>query len=712
MAAKNGLVSHLFCLATAGALFAGSLMFAMPQQAQAAGSASGDGFATFSAADDAPASVPADGVVDGVAGGEGAASSVSLDASGEGANGTVATDASASVQLSAHTAQPLATPQAHPQNGWFYSDANQAWYYYSNGVMHRGWLALDDTWYYLDANGKMVTGVHTVPGDAAYFFNSSGKMQTGWTRDASTNRWYYAFSSGRLATGWYSDDAYWYYLDAQKYHMVVGLNTINGKTYLMDAHGATYQDKWVSQGNTWYFATESGALAQGWLDHNGYWFYLDPASFTLKTGEYFVNGSRYLADNNGALYTNKWAQSNRGWHYALASGRLTTGWMEKDGAWYYFDSTALGKTGLQKINDKWYYFDPASYKMAASSFVTWTDGSQQWADENGVIGAPITLKLTVDFRLINDDDTPATRGWQRIMDRWYYVKDGAGNVARGGWDKINGIWYHFQANGVMTTGWIDEGGARYYLKSSGAMATGWVMIDGQYHYFEKSGARVGTDDRFSVNAGHSVYVPGAIDMLNEAKEVHNAAYQLTDALKRRGKVAETAPNVGRTQVAYLREEYSHTSEVGASIAVSLHMNASTNRSAGGVEVLYRNADSKRLAARVSAALAAKLGLPDRGAKYRPDLSFLKNSSARQTILVELCFVTNSNDVQAWKSLGSAKAMENIAATITNTPELEVGWIKSGNRWWYRNTDGSYPAGRTQVIDGTAYRFDSEGWWIP
>ena len=43
------------------------------------------------------------------------------------------------------------------------------------------------------------------------------------------------------------------------------------------------------------------------------------------------------------------------------------------------------------------------------------------------------------------------------------------------------------------------------------------------------------------------------------------------------------------------------------------------------------------------------------------------------------------------------------------------WIKSGSRWWYKHSDGSYTTNGWEKINGTLYYFDSEGWmktgWI-
>lgn len=45
----------------------------------------------------------------------------------------------------------------------------------------------------------------------------------------------------------------------------------------------------------------------------------------------------------------------------------------------------------------------------------------------------------------------------------------------------------------------------------------------------------------------------------------------------------------------------------------------------------------------------------------------------------------------------------------NVQPKSAGWVQSGNRWWYQNADGSYPAAQWQMIDGFYYYFDAEGW---
>lgn len=59
------------------------------------------------------------------------------------------------------------------------------------------------------------------------------------------------------------------------------------------------------------------------------------------------------------------------------------------------------------------------------------------------------------------------------------------------------------------------------------------------------------------------------------------------------------------------------------------------------------------------------------------------------------------------------AQESSSQTTYSTSS--GSWIKSGSRWWYKHSDGSYTTNGWGKIGGTWYYFDSEGWmktgWI-
>lgn len=44
-------------------------------------------------------------------------------------------------------------------------------------------------------------------------------------------------------------------------------------------------------------------------------------------------------------------------------------------------------------------------------------------------------------------------------------------------------------------------------------------------------------------------------------------------------------------------------------------------------------------------------------------------------------------------------------------QKDVGWIQSGEKWWYRHSDGSYTVSNWEKINGQWYYFDSAGWMV-
>lgn len=76
--------------------------------------------------------------------------------------------------------------------GWQYNG--------SDGTpVKNAWLLDNQTgkYYYVQANGYMITGWKDIDGDW-YYFDNSGIMQTGWIQSSDGN-WYYLYSSGKMA---------------------------------------------------------------------------------------------------------------------------------------------------------------------------------------------------------------------------------------------------------------------------------------------------------------------------------------------------------------------------------------------------------------------------------------------------------------------------------------------------------------------------------
>lgn len=75
--------------------------------------------------------------------------------------------------------------------------------------------------------------------------------------------------------------------------------------------------------------------------------------------------------------------------------------------------------------------------------------------------------------------------WEKIDGSWYLF--GADGYARFGWhlDTETGYWYYLDVNRGMVTGWHKDpqDGYWYYLQDDGVMAVGWRRIGGSWYFF-------------------------------------------------------------------------------------------------------------------------------------------------------------------------------------------------------------------------------------
>jgi len=88
-------------------------------------------------------------------------------------------------------------------------------------------------------------------------------------------------------------------------------------------------------------------------------------------------------------------------------------------------------------------------------------------------------------------------------------------------------------------------------------------------------------------------------------------------------------------------------EQGCEFNLSIHFNAfGPVEGTRGVEVLWYRDDCEQHAEEMSAAIALAACLPDRGPKFRDDLTFLLE--VKHALLIEVCFVDAHGDVDAYR----------------------------------------------------------------
>ena len=160
--------------------------------------------------------------------------------------------------------------------------------------------------------------------------------------------------------------------------------------------------------------------------------------------------------------------------------------------------------------------------------------------------------------------------------------------------------------------------------------------------------------RIVINAGHTKFNKGigAYKYLSESREVRRIAYHLMYLLT--GTEHEVIPAVFDVSDNNLKEAVTLSNNKKADLFVSIHLNAGGGE---GVECFTRNGAKTSQALSICKNIAS-LGYKNRGVKNGSHLYVLKNTKAKNAVLVECCFVDNKNDVAKYNSYSIAKAIYN------------------------------------------------------
>ena len=172
------------------------------------------------------------------------------------------------------------------------------WFYYgANGQKVTGWLTYQNHSYYLNKNGRMVTGWNKING-GWYYFAKSGEMKTGWIKLGT--RKYYLGSNGKMQTGWVKSNGKHYYMCSDGY-AVTGWRTVNGQTYYMNKNGVMQTGLKKIDGMKYYFDSQ-GRKTLGWVTVGGKKYFFSPsAGGRAATGYWDINNVIYYFNSEGVL---------------------------------------------------------------------------------------------------------------------------------------------------------------------------------------------------------------------------------------------------------------------------------------------------------------------------------------------------------------------------------------------------------------------------
>ena len=160
---------------------------------------------------------------------------------------------------------------------------------------------------------------------------------------------------------WVKDGAGWWYACADgTSYLKGGWFTINGVDYLFGPSGYMVTGFLKRANGEWVYADSEGALVGGWVRDGAYggpyWYYMDPATKVMRTGWVADRGSWYYLTDSGAMAIG-WVNDGGTWYFLNASGKMVTGWLKDRGSWYYLSSSGAMLTGTQVINGRTYVFD-------------------------------------------------------------------------------------------------------------------------------------------------------------------------------------------------------------------------------------------------------------------------------------------------------------------------------------------------------------------
>ena len=196
---------------------------------------------------------------------------------------------------------------------------DEKWYYATDSgkIIRNKWEKINGSWYRFDETGAMLS--KTIYND--YLLQTSGAMhEKGWVK--MDEKWYYATDSGKIIRDkWEKINGSWYLFDKDG----VMLSSQWKDKYYLKESGAMAQSEWFfdKKYNSWFYLKSDGAYAENqwqgsyylksygymakneWIFDKSYnaWYYLKEDG-VYATGTLKINSKNYSFENNGKWISN------------------------------------------------------------------------------------------------------------------------------------------------------------------------------------------------------------------------------------------------------------------------------------------------------------------------------------------------------------------------------------------------------------------------
>jgi len=258
------------------------------------------------------------------------------------------------------------------------------WQYSSSGSVNGVGGRVDVNYQFKDYS-QLIIQEGFIGHNGSVRFYRDWKMQKGWV-DYNNTR-YYLDGAGNLVSGWLTDaDGSTYYLSPADGSIARGQCQVDGANYYFTAEGVKTVG-WVVLNDQKYFydPATGGAMKTDWYsDEAGNFYFFDRASGVMLTGAQNIDGADYLFSPEGIRMSGMVAMPDGSYYYDPASGQMVRGWFETAGRTCYADGAGHVVTGLYEIEKQLYYFDETGALVRNQALEL--NGVAYQASPEGVLG--------------------------------------------------------------------------------------------------------------------------------------------------------------------------------------------------------------------------------------------------------------------------------------------------------------------------------------
>ena len=377
-------------------------------------------------------------------------------------------------------------------NGYYYDQSSGA----KVDLGTSRYVQVNDNWYYVNAEGKILKGKQTIDGVQVHFDTKTGQQIKGGFADkdgklvikekyylSGTPMRYYDKDSGALVKNQYfNHNDKWYYADAEG-NILKGSQTIDGVDVYFDYNGVQAKDT-VLDG--YYYDKDTGARKELPRDQfikigdDLYYF-----SSNGRTGSISVNGKDYYVEQNGKVLRGSFNIYQNPPYYDDETGEAVekTGFVKSRSSWFYLEN---GKkvAGFKKIDGKLYYFSA----NPMNKYETNEQVRGKLARPKFYISLPNRAEDNPTYYFDAETGAAVTNQFVNWKGNWYYF----GNEGKALlFDQvINGQHLYFDYEGKQVKGNFvtDYKGTRYYDENSGELVTNQTRtINGVTYHFDENG---------------------------------------------------------------------------------------------------------------------------------------------------------------------------------------------------------------------------------